>query len=659
MVETLGLDRADVPDPFVTAPRPGIFARWSMIGQEPEPSDSPSGTAPAAAAADGVMTAEERRQAAITKLLKNLAVTPIRNSRVIELSYLSRKPEMAARIVNTVSDEYIEYNFQARFDATTRATDFLQKQLVDLKAKVEKSDNELINYAQRHSIMSLGEKQDVITQALGDINTRLTEARALRMGKESVYRTLSGATPEEFPQALRTSLIEKIETSLMNDEQELAKLSAQLGPSMPQVKQLQSRVALTREQLRRERRLAIENARGEYETALETEKLLTRDFDRQKKLADELGEASIHYNILKREVETNKELYDGLLQRMKEAGVAAGLKSSNIRIVDPAEIPDRPHSPNVPRTLLLGLLLGCMGGVGLAFFLDYLDNTIKTPEDIEERVGLPALGLVPSLESARGGGGYRRLYGGRRKARGVALAGEGVETASLTASSSLIAEAYRGVRTAILLSTPENPPKIIMVTSSKAGEGKTTTTCNMALSLAQTGKRVLVVDCDMRRPRIHKIFNTSGGSGLSEYLTGQVDLVDVVEESQVPNLYVVHAGTTPPNPGELLGSRRMQEALEGAADIFDFILVDTPPLMSVTDPLIVAPMADGVILVTKGGENPPEILKRAKKSLELVHARILGVLCNSVDLSSTSYSYYYHQYYDYHSYIDNKDSKTA
>ena len=400
--------------------------------------------------------------------------------------------------------------------------------------------------------------------------------------------------------------------------------------------------------------MAIANARAEYETALDTENRLARAFDGQKKLADQMSEAGIHYNILKREAETNKELYDGLLQRMKEAGVAAGLKSSNIRIVDRAETPKLPHAPNIPRTLALALLLGGMGGVGLAFFLDYLDNSLKTPEEIEERVGLPSLGLIPSLQSARGG--YGRLRKGRRS---EALAAQGVELAALTAGSSLIAEAYRGVRTALLLSTPGTPPKIIMVTSSKAGEGKMTTTCNIALSLAQTGKKVLVVDCDMRRPRIHKIFNTQGSSGLSEYLTGQVDLVDVVEESQVPGLFVVHAGTTPPNPGELLGSQRMQDALEGAADTFDFIFLDTPPLMSVTDPLIVAPLSDGVILVSKGGENPPEILRRARKNLEMVHARILGVVCNSVDLRATAYSHYYHQYYDYHSYVNDNPSAKA
>ncbi len=640
-----GLDQEDASKPAASGQKSGILSRWTWL-MSPKKTSEPLRP----------LTKEERLEQGIDTVLGGLSVTPVKNSRVVEINYTSTDPQLAAKLVNILCQQYIEYNFQAKFDATSRATDFLQKQLVDLKAKVEKSDNDLIDYARTHSITTVGEKEDVVTQTLGDINAKLTEAKAARMEKESVYSTLSQATPENFPQALRTPLITTIETNLLNDEQDLAKMTSQFGPGMPQVKQLESRVRRAREQLVRERQLAIDNARTEYDTATAREKLLAQAFDKQKGLANQLNESNIHYNILKREVETNKQLYDGLLQRMKEAGVAAGLKSSNIRIVDKAEVPGAPYSPDLRKNLAMGLLIGLMGGLGLAFFLNYLDNTVKTPEDVEEMIGLPSLGLIPSLQSSHGKYGYR--YGrGRRmhKAGSEALMKQGVELASLTASSSLIAEAYRGVRTALLLSTPENPPKVIMVTSSKASEGKTTTVCNTALSLAQTGKSVLILDCDMRRPKIQKIFSENGSAGLSEYLTGQVDFADVVQESTIPNLYIAHSGTIPPNPGELRSSLKMEEALDAAAATFDFILIDTPPLMSVTDPLIIAPLTDGVILVTKGGGNPPEVLRKAKKSLELVHARILGVLCNSVNLHSTAYHYYYHQYYDYHSYVSTEE----
>jgi polysaccharide biosynthesis transport protein len=632
-----GIDKKIPDQPVVEKSR--LSAMWAFItGKKSE--DTPVKP----------LTSAEKIQIATDDIIAGLEVLPVKDSRVVAIIYNSPDPKEAARIANILTQQYIDYNFQAKYDATSRATDFLQKQLIDLKIKVEQSEEALINYARQNNILNVSEKQDVVLQTLTDINSQLTQARGARMDKESVYKTLAQATTtENFPQGLRTSMIEKLESGLLSDEQELAKMTIQLGASMPQVKQLESRVKQTRTQLEHERRLAIDNASKEYETAMAREKLLAAAFDKQKVQANELSESSIQYNIIKREVETNKQLYDGLLQRMKEAGVAAGLKSSNIRVVDQAEIPISPSSPNMPKNLAMSLMLGLMGGFGLAFFLNYLDNTVKTPEDVEDLIGLPSLGLIPSLASTHSGYGYLPAAR-RRRAQSLALATQGVELASLTSSGSMIAEAFRGLRTALLLSDRENPPKIIMVTSSRAGEGKTTTVCNTALSLAQTGKRVLIIDCDLRRPKIAKIFQEKG-NGLSEYLTGQVGFVEATIETTIPNLFIMHAGTPPPHPGELLGSTKMQEALLASAQVFDYILIDTPPLMSVTDPLIIAPMADGVILVTKGAKNPPEILKRAKKSLDLVHARILGVLCNNVDLHSSSYNSYYHQYSEYSSYV--------
>jgi len=597
------------------------------------------------------VTREDKIEYAIDFILEDLDISPNRNSRVVDISYRSPDPELAANIVNTLVREYIDYNFEVKFDSTTRATDFLDRQLVDLKAKVEESEASLIAYARKHNILDAGEKQDVVMQTLRDINSSLSEARATRMVKESVYKTMAGSASGNFPHALRTPVMEQLEPRLLADEQELAQMMVQLGPAMPQVQQLQSRVHQAREQLEREKQLAVENARTEYETALASEQLLMEAFEKQKEQTNNLNESSIQYNILRRDVETSKQLYDGLLQRMKEAGVAAGLESSNIRFVDKARVPKIPSSPKPKRNLAMSLVLGLMGGVGLAFLMNYMDNTIKTPEDIEEKVGLPSLGLIPSLQSARSF--YGRLYKPNRQGKELpeALIKQGVELATLNAGCSRIAEAYRALRTALLLSTPGRPPKSIMVTSSKAGEGKTTTVCNMALSLAQTGKKVLVLECDMRRPRIRKIFHENG-NGLSEYLTGQVELDKVVIESTIPNLFIAHAGTSPPNPGELIGSQRMQDAIHSASDAFDFILIDTPPLMSVSDSLILAPFADGVVLVVKGGEISPDILNRAKKNLESLHARILGVVCNNVDLDSGGYyQYYCHQYQEYDSYV--------
>ncbi len=602
------------------------------------------------------LTREERIHQGAELILGGLKVTPVRNSRVVEVSYSSPDAKLAAQVVNTVIREYIEYNFQAKYDANTRATDFLQKQLIDLKAKVEQSDASMIEYARTHSITSVGEKQDVVTQTLADLNSKLTEARTARMEKESVYRTMAKATPENFPQGLRTDLIRKLEEQLVMDEQDLARLKSQLGPSMPQVKQIEAKVSQERSQLLREKRLALENSDNEYKTALARENLLFDAYNAQKRQADQLNEYNIHYSILKREVETNKQLYDGLLQRMKEAGVATGLKSSNIRIVDQAETPTAPISNDLKMNLYMAFVIGLFAGLGMAFLLNYMDNNVKTPEDVEEQIGLPALGLVPSLQSSVGRYGYYYHRNSRKKTQSLALTQKGVELASLVAGNSPIAEAYRGLRTALLLSMPNNPPRTIMVTSCKAGEGKTTTVCNTAISLAQAGKKVLIIDADMRRPKIRRIFNGNGNAGLSEYLTGQVEFDELVQETNIPNVYVAYAGAYPPNPGELLGSSRMKEALTAAVGVFDFVLVDTPPMMSVTDPVIVAPMTDGVIMVIKGGKNSPDIIRRARKNLELVRSRIIGVLCNNVDLMHSDYHHYLKQYADYSAYVSEESA---
>jgi capsular exopolysaccharide synthesis family protein len=601
------------------------------------------------------LTPEEKLEQATDKVMGGLSVSSVRNSRIVELTYTSPDPALAARIVNTLANQYIEYNIQQSWDTTTQAGEQLQKRLVDLKANVEEAESKLVEYARTHNIVEIGEKSNVAFQNLAEMNSKLNSAKGERMDKESVYKTVGNATPDNFPQALRTQQIEALEAKLHSDEQELARNSVQLGPGMYQVKQLESTVKKGKEQLRSQMQLAIDNARTVYQTALAHEELLRKDVQQQNKVANELKQSSIQYDSLRRDLEAGKTILESVQQRVKEAGVAAGLRSTNVQIVDKAEVPKYPYSPDLRRNLVLALMLGLAGGLGFAMFLNYLDNNVKTPEDVEEMLGLPALGLIPSLKSARGRYGY--LAGkGRQKANANALAKQGVELASLVAGSSLIAEAYRGLRTALLLSTPENPPKTIMVTSARAQEGKTTTVCNTALSLAQTGKKVLILDCDMRRPKIRKIFQMNG-SGLSEYLTGQIDFSKVVQETTIPNLFLAHSGTIPPNPGELLGSAKMQEAITAATAMFDFVLIDTPPMMSVADPLIVAPMTDGVILVTKGGKNQPEVLRKAKKNLELVRARILGVLCNNVNLRSSDYHYYYHQYLDYDSYVSHEDKK--
>jgi capsular exopolysaccharide synthesis family protein len=367
----------------------------------------------------------------------------------------------------------------------------------------------------------------------------------------------------------------------------------------------------------------------------------------QKIEANTFNQNSIQYNIIKRQVDTEKQLYDGLLQRMKEAGVSAGLKSNNIHIVDPAKPPRQPYKPNKMLNLALGLMAGLILGVGLAFFVEHLDSSVKTPDDIDRYIKLPSLGVIPSMASL--------LPSSRRRQLAATAGGNGkgvsdlqkVELITYHDTKSLISEAYRNLRTSVLLSSGSGrPPKTLLVTSSQAGEGKTTTAVNIAITLSQTGEKVILLDCDMRNPRVHKVIGLENAQGMSTFLSGNSDLSSLIQQSDIPNLFAVSAGRVPPNPAELLGSQRMKQGLALLDEYFDHIVIDTPPVLSVTDARILSTLVDGVVLVIKGSETPKEAVQRTKRLLQEVHAHIIGTLLNNVNVRSADY-YYYSKYYYY------------
>jgi len=353
-----------------------------------------------------------------------------------------------------------------------------------------------------------------------------------------------------------------------------------------------------------------------------------------------MKEKGIQYNILKREADTNRELYKGLLMRMKEAGVSAGITASNIQIVDPAELPTSPYKPNKKQNLLLAAVVGLFLGVGLAFFFEYLDNTIKTPEDLEQWIRLPSFGMVPEISNGRR----------KRLDKGVCYP---VELVTHGHPKSMLSEAYRSIRTSILLSSSEEPPKKITVTSPNLGEGKTTTVINTAIALSQMGARVLIIDADMRKPRVHKIFNHENGTGLSTFLSRHGHLVSIIKKSEVPNLFYIPCGPIPPNPSELLGSNLFRKMLDALEPRFDHILIDSPPVLGFADAIILSNCVNGVILTVLGGKTPRETLRRAKEALQQTNTRILGVVINRVDIRRSDGYYYYH----YHSYYGNDGEK--
>ena len=586
-------------------------------------------------------------QAAIGEIKANLIITTVPNTRMIEVRFLSPDPNRAAQVVNTLTSTFIQENLKTRYESIMQASDWLQKQLADLQMKVEVSQEKLVKYQKENDILGIDEKQNIVTVKLDELNKDLTAAQADRIQKEASYK-LAQAGSAELNSSQQNGLLERLRTQEADLKTQLAQLSTQFGPSYPKVKEVRNQLAQVEVSIQQENGKALGRMKRDYETSVQREVLLRNALEQQKAEANKLNERAIQYNLLKRDVDTNRQLYEGLLQKLKEAGMAAGLRSSNIRIIDSARVPTSPASPDIPRNMAIALLIGLTGGVALAFVREALDNTIRTPEHVAQIAALPSLGIIPSSVrlAPKAGNGPPNLA--------LAAAGrDGIELVSHARPKSEMAEAYRALRTSILLSSLGAPPKIILVTSALPQEGKTTTSINSAIVLAQKGARVLLVDADLRRPGIHQKMGLKPRAGLSTLLAGSDTFENLVIPSpQLPNLFVLPAGPAPPHPAELLGSELMKSYLSQWRERFDHILIDTPPVLSVTDAVLLSVEADSVVLVIRSGQTTKEALRRARALLTQVNARMMGVVLNAVDLQSPDLHYYYYgtkyggQYYE-------------
>jgi polysaccharide biosynthesis transport protein len=586
----------------------------------------------------------------------NLKVSLSPNTHIIKVSFRSPNKDLTATVVNTLMNTYTENNFKSRFDSTMQASDWLSKQLVDLQMKVETSQEKLVRYQEEHEILGIDEKQNITTEKLDELNKELTTAESERMDKESVYRLVQAGDADAIASAASAvdaagsggqsaSLLENLRAKEADLKIQAAQLGTQFGPAYPKVAQLNNQLKEVDAEILSESRKVAAKIRGQYMAALQRENMLHDALERQKQEANKLNESSIQYSILKRDLDSNRQLYEGLMEKMKEAGVSAGLKSNNFRIVDVARVPTAPVEPNVPRNLAFGLMLGLTSGIGLAFLLEGLDNTVRTTEQAQIISGLAPLGMIPlGSRAAREGANSKRLV--------IASSKEAVELITQVRPQSQMAESYRALRTSLLLSNLGAPPKMIMITSALPQEGKTTTSINCAVVLAQKNVRVLLIDADLRRPSIHKILGMGPRSGLSNVLTGSATLEEAITHSSaLPNLSVLAAGAPPPNPAELLASPNMRDMLEQLRGEYDHIVVDTPPALSVTDAVVLSPRADAIVLVIRSGHTTKQALRRSRDILMQVNAKLSGVLLNAVDLSSPDYHYYYEyqgKYADYY-----------
>ncbi|MGA2429292.1 MAG: polysaccharide biosynthesis tyrosine autokinase [Candidatus Acidiferrum sp.] len=591
--------------------------------------------------------ANQKRPPELAAFLGSLSVKRVPNSRLMDISFEATSPELAAQVVNAHIRNYIDQNRRSHYDATTAATTWLTDQLDELKIKVKNSEDARLDYERKNQIWEVDDKQNMTTQRLSEISRQLIEAQGERMRKQSLFDFAKQGDADLVPQIRDSASVQELLHRRTELNVQYTEAISQYGPNFPKVQRLQSQLKEVDQNLEREKRAVVARLGSEYHEAQQREELLVHTLDQQKTEANLMSERMVQYNILKRDAEADKALYDGLLTKLKEAGISAALQSSNIRVVDPAMIPSYPSRPAKARNVALAFLVGLVGGIGLAILREYMDNTVKTPDDVETLARLPSLAVVPAFEETHADGRRRKtlsqaLGNGNGHARHVELVAQHLPKSQMS-------EAFRALRTALLLSQAGRPPQVILVTSALPREGKTTAAANLAVTLAQLGDRTLLIDADLRKPGVGRLLNMNGGkyAGLSSYLAGvsSLDLV-TVQHPAIPNLSAIPTGPLPPNPADLLSSHRLADAIAELRTKFKFIVIDTPPVMAATDAVILSVQADGVLLVVRSGETPKEAFTRTRDLLVSVKCRLLGVVLNAVNSSAPDY-YYSYRYYPY------------
>jgi len=583
---------------------------------------SPRTQAAESAPADETAT----QSAAIDAFLDGLNVTQVRNSRLVDVSYRSPNPALATAIANSLAKAYIEQNLEYKFMATKDAGDWLSARLAEQRAEVEKAEAALQRYREQNDAISLEDRENIVVQKLADLNAALTKAKTDRIQREAVYNQLresqqNPALLDTFPAILSNGFIQTQKAELSTLQQQLAQKSEVFADKHPEIVRIRTAIQLAQSRLSGEIAKVVQSVRSDYLAAVSQEQSLANALNEQKAAAQSMNRKAIDYGVLQRDLDSSRQIYESLLQRAKETGVAGELRSSNVRIVDEAEKPRWPVTPRRSLNMLLAIFGGLLLACSLAFFFEYMDSRIKSPDDIKA-LGLPHLGLLPLISSKVLGGAYPLL--------GHAVPAN-------------FSEAFRAIRTNVLFSTATTGCRSVVVTSTGPGEGKSMVAANMAVGLAQSGQRVLLIDGDMRKPKVHDVFDVAQEPGLSNLLVGNAKASESVRKSGVSGLWLLPAGLIPPNPAELLGSQRLRDFVHSVGEHFDWVVVDTPPVMAVTDAAVIAHSVTGVLFVVGSEMTSSHAAARALDQLENAQARFIGAVLNRVDLERNAY--YYSQYY--------------
>jgi capsular exopolysaccharide synthesis family protein len=580
----------------------------------------------------------ERYAPLVKSLSEDLQIEPVverrmgygrDTTRLIEIRYKHPDPRLAARIANTVADTLALTNLERKADKSVSTGEFLQKRIAELQMQIRNGEERLLNYAKSNQIISLDASQNTVVDRLTGLNRQLLEAENERKLAESAWQA---ARSPGAAMALAEETVSKqtadIKTRLAELRQKRAQLLVENTEKWPEVNELKQQIATLEQELQtaigRATAVVLSNLETRYRQAAQREQAVRADFEKQRGATLTQNEAAVNYHIIQQEIETNKGLLNGLLQNYKENDVVLAGLHNNVSVLDYAIPPDKPIGPKRWQGVLLALLFSIPCGIGLVLLLEYLNDTIRSIDDVEKLVRLPALAAIPAINGSRG------MRGGRS----ALMLGEKTPGDKLTP---VAGEAYRQLRTAVLLSNPGRAPKSMLITSSVPGEGKTTSAVNLAISLAQTKASVLLVDADLRRPRLHTIFGLANRQGLSTYLSSEMPVAEsqtLIQRHESSNLSVLTSGPVPPNPAELLGSEQMRRLLQHLESQFTYIVIDSAPSASFTDAVLLSAMVDGLLMVVHCNSTPRNLVLRTKHLLTGAGAKIFGVVLSQVAMSS-------------------------
>jgi capsular exopolysaccharide synthesis family protein len=569
----------------------------------------------------------------LEELLKKLEVKPVRDTRMLEIQVEDKDPRQASRIANEFARSYADSNIALKMKMTGEAQKWLEREVEEQKKKVTESEFKLQRYKEENNIVSTENQKSITNDSLERLNTNYVDAQKRRMQTETTYKSLLDKEGKVFLENLPSLLTDNktllpLKNDYLKQEALLADYKKVYKHKHPKMISLLDNISYLSSRIKNE----VEN---DYNGAIEEENKLRIALDEEKKKALELDRKIINYNALQREIDTNDRVLEIVLNRLKEMAISSQIQANNVRVQDFAEVPIKPVRPMKALNIVLSIILGFAGGIGLALFSDYMDTTLKDPSEIAALLKIPVLGAVPKV-----------------KADGKSIKDKtDIDRIVEKDSHSLAAEAYRSIRTNLLFSISHSAEaKSIVITSSVPREGKTLTAVNMAMMIANSGERVLLVDADMRKPRVHTVFGDNNEIGLSDFLLGKKDFDGVIKSSGIDNLCIVTSGKGTHKPAELLSSGNMKLFLAAAASQFSKIIIDTPPIALVTDAQILASICTGVVLVSEGSKATRPLLNRSKELLEKVEANILGIIVNNISLTKDPYSY---QHYCYGKYYDN------